>query len=93
MARYQLEPAPKLGAPAVAAAIAMGASYLLSFTGHGFWGLAAALLGIVAGAVGLLWSAIPHRTGGLLSVASLLLSIIAIIPAVLVILGKLALHL
>ena len=93
MSRYQLEPRPKLGFPAAAAVVAVGCSYLLSCTGHGIWGLIAAIIGIISGILGLLWSAIPHRSGALLSIVAILLSVIALIPAILSMLGRLAMHL
>lgn len=73
----------KTGTLAVGAMIAAGLSYFLTFAGRPFLGLFSALFAIPLGILGLMMAASPRVGGGLLSIAALVLAVIAIGLAVL----------
>lgn len=64
-------------------------SYILSFSARPFWGLLTALISIPLGGVGLIRAASPRVSGGLLSIAAIVLGVAAIGVAVLVLIGVL----
>ena len=80
------------GASIVAIICAVG-SFFLSFSGHGTFGLIAAIVGILAGVIGFVMAASPRERGGLMSIVSIVLCVIALIPAILVMTGHLVQHL
>ncbi|SNB45230.1 hypothetical protein [Geobacter sp. DSM 9736] len=73
----------KTGALATGAMIAAILGFVFTFAGHPFFGLFSALLSIPLGVMGLMMSASPRVGGGLLSIAALVLGVIAIGVAVL----------
>lgn len=89
---YEIAPAPKRSATAVLSIIAALGSYYLSYSGHGVWALLAAIIGVCAGVLGLIMSASPRFKGGALSFTAIVLSVIAIVPALLVIFRTIARH-
>jgi hypothetical protein len=79
----------KAGVSATLAIILAVGSYILSFSGRPGWGLVAALFSIPLGAVGLIRSVSPRVGGGVLSIAAIVLGVVAIGMAVLVMIGVL----
>jgi hypothetical protein len=77
----------KTGILATAAIIAAIASYLLTFTGHPLMGLVSALLSIPLGIFGFIAAISPRTGGGILSTIAIILGAIAIIVAILGIIG------
>ncbi len=73
-------------AATVAIVVAVG-SFILSFAGRPGWGLLAALVSVPAGVVGLVSSASPRVGGGKMSIAAIVLGLIAIGIAVLGLIG------
>lgn len=66
--------------------LALG-SFLLTCTGNPIWGLVAAIVSIPLGAVGLAISASPRVSGGMFSIAAIVLGAIAVVVAILGIVG------
>jgi len=77
----------KTGTLAIAAIIAAVVSYLFTFSGHPLLGLLAALLSIPLGIFGFVAAISPRTGGGILSTCAIALGVIAIIVAVLGIIG------
>ncbi len=88
MNRYRLQPPPRLAIPAIAAIVVAVGSYALSFAGHWAWGIVAALVGILLGIFGLIWAALPERRGAILGLFAILLSVLALIPAIFAMMGR-----
>jgi Domain of unknown function (DUF4112) len=68
---------------ATAAIVAICAA-IASFMSGAFWGLILAIVAVVAGGLGMLIAVSPRRRGGILSLASIGLGVIALVKAVLV---------
>jgi hypothetical protein len=77
----------KTGTLAIAAIIAAVVSYLLTFSGHPLFGLVAALLSIPLGIFGFFAAISPRTGGGILSTCAIFLGAIAVVVAVLGIIG------
>jgi len=73
----------KTGALATGAIIAAVLSFILTFAGHAVWGFISALISIPLGIIGVLMAASPRVGGGLLSIAAIVLGVIAFGVAVL----------
>jgi len=73
----------KTGTLATGAIIAAVLSFILTFAGHAVWGFISALISIPLGIIGVLMAASPRVGGGLLSIAAIVLGVIAIGVAVL----------
>jgi hypothetical protein len=73
----------KTGTLAVGAIIAAVLSFVLTFAGHPVLGLFSALISIPLGVIGLMTAASPRVGGGLLSIAAIIIGVIAIGVAVL----------
>lgn len=73
----------KTGGLAIGAIVAALVSFLLTFTGHQLFGLICGVLSIPLGVVGLVMAASPRVSGGMLSIAAIVLGAIAIGVAVL----------
>ena len=73
----------KTGALAAGAIIAAVLSFFLTFAGNPFWGLFSGLISIPLGIIGLMMAASPRVGGGLLSIAAIVMGVIAIGVAVL----------
>lgn len=78
----------KTGTLAVGAIIAAVISYVLTFAGHPIIGLLSAIISIPLGVIGLMMAASPRVGGGLLSIAGIVMGVIAIGVAVLGGIGK-----
>ena len=72
---------------AVIAIIAALGSFLATCAGHPIWGLILAIIAIPIGAVGLVKSASPQRTGGMLSIGSIALALLGLVVAILGLVG------
>lgn len=70
----------KSGASIIAIVAALG-SFVLSAQGRAFWALLAAGVGIIAGLIGALRAASPRVSGGILSIAAIGLSAVAVLVA------------
>jgi hypothetical protein len=77
----------RTGALAIAAIVAAVISFIFTFAGHAIVGLFAALISIPLGVVGLVMAASPRVGGGLLSIAAIVLGVIAIGVSVLGLIG------
>ena len=73
----------KTGTLAAGAMIAAILGFILTFAGHPVFGLFSALISIPLGIIGLMMAASPRVGGGLLSIAAIVLGVIAIGVAVL----------
>ena len=73
----------KTGTLAVGAIIAAVLSFVLTFAGHPVFGLFSALISIPLGIIGLMMAASPRVGGGLLSIAAIVIGVIAMGVAVL----------
>ena len=73
--------APARSGASILAIIAALASFYFSSQGREFWGLFAALVAIGAGLLGGLRALSPRVRGGMLSIAAVLLGVIAVLVA------------
>ncbi|UFS70338.1 hypothetical protein LPW11_21010 [Geomonas sp. RF6] len=73
----------KTGALAVASLIAAFLSFFLTFAGHGILAVVCGVLAIPLGGIGLMMAASPRVGGGIMSIAGIILGVIAIGVAVL----------
>ena len=72
----------RTGTLAIAAIIAAVLSFILTFTGHVLWGGISALISLPLGVMGFFMAASPRVGGGLMSIAAIILGVIAIGVAV-----------
>ena len=72
----------RTGTLATAAIIVAVLSFILTFTGHVLWGGISALISIPLGVLGVFMAASPRVGGGLMSIAAIILGVIAIGVAV-----------
>ena len=72
----------RTGTLATAAIIVAVLSFILTFTGHVLWGGISALISLPLGAMGFFMAASPRVGGGLMSIAAIILGVIAIGVAV-----------
>ena len=75
------------GVAAVSAIVAAVVSLFATFSGHPFWGLILALASIIFGGVGLAMAASPRVSGGILSIASMVLGLFGLGASVLGMIG------
>lgn len=75
------------GTAAVSAIVAAIISLIATFSAHPFWGLILALVAIVLGGIGLAMAASPRVSGGMLSIASMVLGIFGLGASVLGMIG------
>lgn len=68
----------KAGTMATAAIIAAVLSFILTFAGHVVWGFISAIVAIPLGIFGLFMAASPRVGGGLMSIAAIILGVIAV---------------
>lgn len=78
----------RTGTAATLAIIAAIGGFVLIFTGNPGWGLLAELIAGLLGAVGLLMAASPRVSGGLLSIAAMVLAVIGLVISVLGLIGS-----
>ncbi len=74
-------PGPVRSTASIVAIVAAIGSFLLAFRGNEILALLAAGTGVLCGLVGALRAVSPHVTGGILSLAAILLSAIAVLVA------------
>lgn len=77
----------KTGIMAILAIISSIVSYFLSFSGRPIWGLILGVLALPFGIIGFIMAASPRVSGGIISIISIILGLIAIGIAVLVFIG------
>jgi hypothetical protein len=77
----------KIGAAAGVSAAAAFGSFLLTCTGNPVWGLVAGLLALPSGVLGFLMAASPRRRGGIISLMSIVVGVLAVLVAGLALLG------
>lgn len=73
----------KTGTLAIGAIIAAVLSFVLTFMGHPVFGLLSAIISIPLGAIGLMMASSPRVGGGMLSIAAIIIGLIAVGVAVL----------
>jgi hypothetical protein len=78
---------------AMVAIVAALGSFFLSCSGRGVFGLVAAIVGVIFGFLGFMRAASPRVRGGMISLAAIGLSVVALVPAILAMLGKMASYL
>lgn len=77
----------RTGAAAIGSIIAALGSYVLTCTGNPGWGLLAAIASLPLGLIGFVMAASPKVSGGLLSIAALILGALAVLISLLVFIG------
>ena len=77
----------KTGTAATFSIVAVAGSFLLTFTGHVILGLLAGLISIPLGVLGFISAASPRVSGGIISLAAIILGAVAVIIAILGIVG------
>jgi hypothetical protein len=80
----------KRGTAATVAIVLALACYLLLCSGHPVWALICSLTSIPAGLVGLAMAASPRVTGGILSLAAMLVGVVGVVLSILGIIGTIA---
>lgn len=80
----------QVGTIASASAVLALGSFFATCSGHPIWGLIAAVLAFPAGLYGFLRAASPRVRGGIISLFSIAIAVLALIVAILGMLGKLA---
>ena len=81
----------KAGTSATLSIIAAVGSFIVTFTGHPFFGLLLGIAAIPLGAIGMAIAASPKIGGGLMSVIAIVVGLIAIGVAVLGMIGAIIL--
>jgi hypothetical protein len=79
----------RTGTAATLAIIAAVAGFILVFTGNPGWGLLVELIAGVLGAVGLIMAASPRVSGGMLSIAAIVIAVLGLGISVLGLIGSL----
>lgn len=79
----------RTGTAATLAIIAAIGGFVLIFTGNPGWGLLVELFAGVLGAVGLIMAASPRVSGGMLSIAAIVLAVLGLGISVLGLIGSL----
>jgi hypothetical protein len=79
----------RTGTAATLAIIAAIGGFILIFTGNPGWGLLVELVAGLLGAVGLFMAASPRVSGGLLSIAAMIIAVIGLGISVLGLIGSL----
>lgn len=82
-----MEQRQRTGLAATLSIVASVGSYVLTCSGHPIWALVAAIVSIPLGIVGFVMAASPKVGGGILSIASILLGVVAAIVAILGMVG------
>jgi hypothetical protein len=77
----------RTGAMAIGAIIAAVVSFFFTFTGHPFWGLISAIISVPLGFIGVMMAASPRVGGGMLSIAAIIIGVLAMGVAVLGFIG------
>ena len=78
----------KTGTVAAASIVAALLCYAALCGGHAGWALFLAVLSLPLGLIGLLWSASPRVSGGILSIFAMLLGAIGVVASILGIMGE-----
>ncbi|MFO7962986.1 MAG: hypothetical protein R6U50_03610 [Desulfobacterales bacterium] len=77
----------RTGTSATFSIVAAVGSYLLTFTGHPVWGLIVGFISLPLGLAGIIFAASPRVSGGILSLAAILLGVGAVAVSILGIIG------
>ena len=77
----------RTGIVAIASIVLALGSFVLTCTGNPIWGLVTALVSIPLGVAGLLISASPRVSGGMLSIGAIAVGALAVLVAILGIFG------
>ena len=77
----------KTGTAAILAIAAAIGGIVLVFTGNPGWGLIVELIAIALGAVGFLMAASPRVSGGLLSIAAMIIAVLGLGMSILALIG------
>lgn len=77
----------RTGTAATSSIIAAIGSYFLTFTGHPVWGLLAGVASLPLGVIGMVIAASPRVSGGILSIAAMVIGALAVIISLLGIMG------
>jgi hypothetical protein len=78
-----------MGTAAILGIISALLSWITTFAGHPFWGIALGLLGAGLGAVGLVIAASPRVRGGILSISAIVIGGLGALVGVLGVIGLL----
>jgi len=84
---YVLDRRQKMGTAAVLGIVAAVLSWVMTFAGRPFWGVALGLLGCGLGAVGLVVAASPRVRGGIVSILAIVLAGLGALVGVLGVVG------
>lgn len=79
----------RTGTAATLAIVAALGGLIATFTGHPGWGLILALLAILLGAIGLVRAASPRVSGGILSIIAIIVAVLGLGVAGLGVVGTL----
>ncbi len=77
----------KTGTAAVLSIIGAIVCYILTFSGHPFWGFALAILAIILGFIGLIMAASPRVSGGIISIAGIVIGASGVVIGILGMIG------
>jgi hypothetical protein len=77
----------RTGTAATASIVAAIGSFLLTFTGHPLLGLLAGIAALPLGIIGMVMAASPRVSGGILSLAAILIGAVAIAVGLLGVIG------
>ncbi len=81
----------KTGTPAVLSLIGAIICYIVTFSGHPFWGFALAILAIILGFVGLVMAASPRVSGGIISIVGIVIGASGVVVGILGMIGAIIL--
>jgi hypothetical protein len=79
----------RTGTAATLAIVAAFGGLIATFTGHPVWGLLLALVAILFGAIGLVRAASPRVSGGILSIVAIIVAVLGLGVAGLGVVGTL----
>ncbi len=77
----------KTGTVAAASMLAAVLCYVSLCAGHPGWALALSVVSLPLGLIGLLWSASPRVSGGILSIFAMLLGLVGVVLSILALVG------
>jgi hypothetical protein len=77
----------KTGTAAALSIIGAIICFILTFSGHPFWGFAVAILAIILGFIGLIAAASPRVSGGIISIVGMGIGAIGVVIGILGMIG------
>lgn len=77
----------RTGTAATLSILAAIASYLLTFTGHPFWGLISGIVSLPLGIFGMVIAASPRVSGGFISLMAIIIGAVAILIGLMGVIG------